>query len=77
MVALGEYGGFRENRIGQCPVEHERAAVCAESNEVRLTFLDEMQHGHLVANAEQARASIERSFSGIEFAKALENGHGT
>ena len=77
VVAHGEYGGLGEDRVRDRPLEHERAAVRAVSNEVRLPVLDEMQYGHLVANAEQARAGLERAFGGIEFAKALKNGHGT
>ena len=77
MVARGKYGGSGEDRVRERPLEHQRATVLAVTNEVRLTVLDEMQHGHLVAKAEQARAGLERAFGGIEFTKALENGHET
>ena len=77
VIAHGEDGGFGEDRVRDRPLEYERAAVRAVSNEVGLTVLDEMQHGHLVAHAEQARACLEGAFGRIEFTKALENGHGT
>jgi len=47
------------------------------SNEVRLAVLDDVQHGHLIAKAEQTRAGVECPYGRIEFANAFENGNGT
>ena len=77
VVARGEDGRFGEDRVRKRPLEHQRAAVRAVSTEVHLPLLDEMQPGHLLAKAEQARVGLERAFGGIEFTKALESGHGT
>ena len=56
-IAHGEYGGFGEERVRERPLENQRDALCAVSNEVRLPDLDNMQHGHLVAKYGEERRS--------------------
>ena len=75
VVARGEHGRLRENRVREGPLQHEGSPVRAVPDEVRLAGHHEVEHRDLVTAAKDGRAGGELSFRRVEAVKSIEEGH--